>query len=286
MECERKGYAWLRTESNRTLVVPTVCKTWGCGKCAQLVMSRFRLRVAVGCSVLQPCAFTTFTFRLEGEPVDASYVARTWKAFFRKWKRLEAPFEWLKVVELTQAGQPHLHLVMGPVTGRIRCYGKRRLGEAWFLKDRECQCLSHRLSRVWHIVTGNSWHVHTTPVMSAKGAGGYLAKYMAKGGSQRELLEAAGFERRFSSSRGWPATGTMQLEQTLGRGWKDTAFLPFKSQAVNPPDLARMKGPSWLMREIEEQVEKAAERRVRRMLVSAADEGAEDEPARSGGGDR
>ena len=44
------------------------------------------------------------------------------------------------------------------------------------------------------------------PVISGKGVSLYLAKYLMKGafGEQRESLEATGFKRRWSRTRGWP----------------------------------------------------------------------------------
>ena len=185
-------------------------------------MSVFKMRVQIGTSRLQPCSFTTFTYRVDGPGREnAESVKKDWKEFWRRWKKSgQKSLEWLRVVELTKRKQPHLHVVMGPVDGQIRCYGRRAIRESWFLARGECGCLSHRLSKVWHEVTGDSWVVHTVPCLGGKGSGGYMAKYMVKGSLVRAELEAMGFKRRWSRSRGFPGGGLLQLRTSVEEGWR------------------------------------------------------------------
>jgi len=262
-DCPKKGWIWLITETNRVCVMPTTCKTWGCGVCSAKLENLFKMRVEAGISALRTCAFTTFTLKWDGSVLTAEYVRDAWKEFSRRWKRVGEPFKWLKVVELTKKRQPHLHLVMGPVEGLLRCYGPRRKLGIWFRNDRSCRCLSHRLSRVWESVTGGSWVVFLVEVGSARGAGSYLAKYMAKGHNQRALLWAAGFDRRWSTSRGWPGGGRIRLRQTVERGWKYIEMQGIQRAEDNPPDLEERVGPEWALEH--------ARRRENKMLVKRAE---------------
>lgn len=272
--CERKGWIWLFTESGRRVSMETTCKTWGCKVCEKQMLALFRLRVKAGISHLQACVFTTFTFKMGDVPVDAVFVTATWKEFSRRWKKAgEENFEWLKVVELTKKGQPHLHLVMGPTTGRICCYGRLRPLGKWFVRDRSCKCLSHRLSRVWEAVTGDSWIVYCVPVTSPDRAGNYLLKYMAKGMGKRGNLEALGFKRRWSTSRGWPGKGRIRLRQSLpdGPGWAHTELHVMRMAADNPEDLEVRVGPEWAMKNMERVRQKTAVGKMRRK-INATDE--------------
>lgn len=124
------------------------------------------------------------------------------------------------MIELTKKGQPHLHVVMGPVTLHPRCYGnsfeprrfKRDLGR--------CQCMSHQMSSLWQAITGDSWIVHVVPVMGAAGAGAYLSHYLEKGGLALQRLRDAGFARRYSTSRRWlPPNSQVRLRVTAEGGW-------------------------------------------------------------------
>ncbi len=91
-----------------------------------------------------------------------------------------------------------------------------------FLLNRACSCLAHRLSLEWETITGDSWVVHTTPVTGAKGAGGYMAKYMRKE-FDGERAETLGMVRRWSNSRGWPGPRRNRLSNSKaggGQGFK------------------------------------------------------------------
>lgn len=227
-ECPRGGWIWLTANDGRRIVMPTSCKTWSCRGCRDRLKNLFQMRVELGVSVLRHCAFTTFTYRQgEGLQRSAQSVREDWKELWRRLKKsdlLGENLKWLRVVELTKKHQPHLHVVMGPIKRRIRCYGREGIKAAVFNQRRGCDCLSHELSEVWRGIT-ESWIVHTVPVVGARGAGKYLQKYMAKGHGQREELEAMGFSRRWSSSRGWPGSGRVRLRRTVEGGWKNVDFL-------------------------------------------------------------
>ena len=177
--------------------------------------------------------------------------------------------KWLRVVELTQQSQPHLHVVIGTVRRRIRCYGAEGLrAVAFWRRMGRCDCLAHVVSGVWLRVTGDSWIVDATPVAGAGGAGGYLAKYMRKGSLNRVLIERLGFVRRWSSSRGWPGSGRMRLRQTMEGGWakSDFSYSGFAEPMVRVMDLGfkRAEGHKLLDRVGPELVEKLGARRLAR----------------------
>ena len=227
--CPKRGFVWLKTHLGQTLVMPTTCKTWGCSGCRDRLMALFTMRVEVGVLALKRCAFITLTYRTTGtQRMDASSAASDWKELWRRLRKNHpklGSLKWLRVVELTKAGQPHFHVVLGPVAGRVRCYGSEGLEVGSFRRRMEsCDCLAHVVSRVWFGVTGDSWVVDATPVVGPGGAGGYLAKYMRKGSLNRGGLERLGFLRRWSSSHGWPGSGRLRLRQTLEGGWQSSHF--------------------------------------------------------------
>lgn len=222
--CPRGGWVWLTTTSGMTFVKRTYCKTWGCLGCRDRLRAGFMAQVRNGCLVLGRCAFVTITYRSAPDAMrDAESVRRDWKELWRRLRR-DVPssrkWRWLRVVELTKKGQPHLHLVMGPIVGSIRCYGKEKVNAKKFQAGLEsCKCLSHELSRAWNRVVPDTWLVHTVPVEGPAGAAGYMLKYLAKGYKQHGNLDRLGFKRRWSSSRGWPGTGRIILRGTEEKAW-------------------------------------------------------------------
>ena len=227
--CPRGGFVWLTTHPGETVVLPTTCKTWDCRGCRDRLMALFTMRVEVGVLALGPCAFMTITYR-QGENAqrDALSAATDWKELWRRLRRYHptiGEMKWLRVTELTKRSQPHFHVVLGPVTGRVRCYGSEGLEPARFKALLgTCDCLAHVVSGVWLGVTSDSWIVDATPVVGPGGSGRYLAKYMRKGSLNRGALERLGFHRRWSSSRGWPGSGRIRLRQTVEGGWRRADF--------------------------------------------------------------
>lgn len=109
----------------------------------------------------------------------------------------------------------------------------------------DCDCLAHELSRVWYSVTGDSWIVHATPVLSGDGAGAYLGKYMQKMLMTEGRSDILGMERRWSSSRGWPGSGRLRLAQTEKGGWIAREFkhgFISDSDCGGPSDLLERSG--------------------------------------------
>lgn len=68
-----------------------------------------------------------------------------------------------------------------------------------------CDCFSHEVGRSWSAVNGGESYIcFGISVTSARGAGAYLGKYMAKG-----MFAVKG--RRFNKSRDWPSEKRRRL---------------------------------------------------------------------------
>ncbi len=170
-------------------------------------------KIEYGCSMEGVSWFTTVTFRMEGKkPVTADYVHKVW-ARFLKMLRLRHPLvQWLKIIEATKKGQPHLHVVMNNI-GSDSC--KPLYTRKGLIKD--CACVLHEISACWRYATYHtSWVVDVRRVTSAHGAAGYLGKYLLKQSNSWEKLADLGFSRRWSRSRNWPSETEDQL---LNEDW-------------------------------------------------------------------
>ena len=199
--------------------MPTTCKTWRCAICSRKMLSLFRMRVEAGALTLGQCAFMTITYKVaDDRRAVAEYVKEDWRKLLRQSSNLRHPTQWLKVTELTKKQMPHHHLILGPVKGKLRCYGPDNWTPGRFQsRAASCGCLSHRVSRDWLAITGDSWNTHVTPVLGAAGAAAYLAKYVKKTFGDRHELATLGIIRRWSSSRGWPGRGRMRLSLSAGQ---------------------------------------------------------------------
>lgn len=219
-KCDRAGFVEMFLKNGRSVILPTTCKTWRCLVCRRKLIALFEARVEVGCSRLGRCAFITITYlRESGRLEDAACVPRDWAALWLRLKRQGRTWAWLKVTELTKAGIPHHHVVMGPVESqqRIRCHGrsiKRGAETARYIRRMaDCECLAHIFARAWSAITGDSFMVFAVEVEPGRGAGTYMGKYLHK------TFEGPWLKRRFSTSRNWPAAGRMRLAITMEGGW-------------------------------------------------------------------
>lgn len=257
-DCPRKGYVRLGAYLRGSIIVPTNCKTWGCKGCRDRVMSRFRLIVSTGVSILGPCGFVTVTYKAGSTRLgDAKRVSRDWKALWRLSKKSWwSNLKWLRIVELTKKGTPHHHIVIGPIPRKgLICIPKqgqhepktvykRRYGKVFSERLARCDCLAHAMGRAWKEVTSDSWMVHAVECTGAAGAGGYMAKYLGKefdGGRAAAL----GMQRRWSTSHGWPGTGKMEMKRTSSWGWHSVEYQPgyLDPTAAGCYDLAGRKVP-------------------------------------------
>ena len=206
-------------------MVKTNCKSWRCASCRERLKAVFRLKVSVGCYHLGRCGFISVTYKAEyGERFDVGRVSKDWKALWRLMRmNRERSLKWLKVTEVTKRRTPHHHLVMGTIPDgqEVSCYGRGFDVRRYRKRFDTCECLSHSIARPWYQVTGNSYIVHGVAVSSSEGAGQYMAKYLAKTFSQAERMAELGVNRRWSTSRGWPGNGKLELAQ---KAWVSHRF--------------------------------------------------------------
>lgn len=191
--CAKEGIAWLTIDKVYAAAVRTRCKTWTCLGCRETNRNRIMDRMQFGLSQLGTCFFITVTLRTVGKASgngymirDARYVAKVWRALTYRLKRHYPLIQWFRIVEVTKKGQPHLHLLVGGLTGT-----KIEIWRTW----REL----YRKS-----TGGDSYVVDVRHVLSQGGLAGYLAKYLVKNALVWEKLLRLGFSRRWTSSRGWP----------------------------------------------------------------------------------
>jgi len=230
----------LQSDTGTVVAVPTTCKTWGCIGCRDRVIAEFKKRIVFGVSTLGPCWFITVTYRMVEDVarMDAAGVAKDWRRFLKLLK-LEFPLvKWLRVIESTKKGQPHLHLIMGDM---------KASGEA----------IRRFVKSAWTKVTG-SFIVDVEPVLGAKGAARYLAKYLRKEMLNWEVLFQLGFRRRFSCSNDWPR-GRLGIRGSVENRWVKTEFVPAGSPkaewaekimvATRSSSLVEVVGPEFLVEE-------------------------------------
>lgn len=202
--CASGGYAVMQFVSDQ-LAVRVRCRRWTCPYCAKINRLMFESLIADGISMLGPCWLITCTLRLEKETVNAVYVKAVWARF---WSRLQKRWplrysqgraQWVKVVELTEKGQPHLHLVMSvPMK-------KAPGGQIELSHDRVGGLgLAREFRDDWHTASGGSFVVDARPAWGPRAGAHYLAKYFEKQWEKRKELERLGFARRYSRSQGWP----------------------------------------------------------------------------------
>ena len=219
-KCPRWGWVELSTR-NRSYVKETICKTWSCMVCRNKLINMVKMRMEYGCLKVGLSWLITLTLKPgEGRTLkDARYVKTAWTALLRSLKKRSPNLSWIRVIEATKKGIPHLHLLVGGLsTTRIAACvsdkSKRIYTRKWFRMNCRSDCLMHEWAHVWSDVT-DSFNVDVKEVYGVKGAVGYLAKYLIKGFLDRERLVELGFERRWSCSRNWPRETQIRLRGTL-----------------------------------------------------------------------
>ena len=240
-DCPRGGHIWLRNGVDETpLVMETRCKTWRCKGCRDRVLAMVRMKIQYGCSILKHSWLITVTYAAGRGRIlkDAECVKKDWTQFLYQLRKRARYRElaWFRVLELTKRKQIHLHLIVGGLGGIVtsNCeYHYPKPGHTydarWRVKD--CDCLEHEWSRLWHEVTGDSYVVDARPVLGAAGAASYVGKYLLKAMGDRDEMERRGFKRRYSCSRSWPGD-QLQLKGTVEKRWLEPEWYP-KNQLGN-----------------------------------------------------
>jgi hypothetical protein len=222
-ECPRSGYAILTKKEGKRLLIKTRCKTQRCVVCGPAVRAAIALKAEVGSWIHGSSWFITLTLAMgTGGARDARYVQKVYRAFLSKLLRdQKIKLKYMKVVELTKKGQPHLHLVAaGMPSGRVtRCRGNKN-EKAWV--ENGCfetgpSCLLHIVSKTWLAVTGDSWVCDVSPTRSGPAAGRYISKYVGKWDEGK--MFKLGFKRKWSATQGFTPDLHLRLRGTVEKKW-------------------------------------------------------------------
>ncbi len=224
--CLRAGAIILETRGGKIRQVGTNCNTWRCVSCRDRNLKRFKAIVSSGCLTLGRCSFITITYKAGSARLDrVDCVQKDWQALMRRLKSANPTMKkmaYLRVTEITKRGTPHIHAIFGtiPPTKQINCWGRGEFRIARYRERMEtCECFSHEVGRSWSAVThGESYICFGVTVTSARGAGAYLGKYMAK-----SMFAAQG--RRFNKSRDWPSEKRRRLLPGKG-GFRRAIWTP------------------------------------------------------------
>lgn len=164
--------------------VPSYCGKWSCPSCGPRKARRLRKRL----ERTRPNRLVTLTLRPDPSltPQDHLRIAnRAWSIIWRRLRRKHgnAAVGYAKIVELTKAGTPHLHIIVS------------------------CPWIEQRwLSAAWQHLTG-SFIVDVRTVKARKGVSGYLTSYLTK------ALAVPPGMRKWSAARGYvPPTPERELE--------------------------------------------------------------------------
>ena len=252
--CRRSGFIKLTHKSGRVLVAKTVCKTWGCNVCRKSLLSLVKMKMEYGCLTLGRFWLTTVTLKQGSRHgMDASSVRKVWEPWLQVLKVRNPNLSWMKIVELTKAGTPHMHVLMGGLSkDRVDCcyrvheeipFSRR------FITD-ECpkDCLMHEMARAWLYVTGDSFVVDCREGYSPARLANYLGKYLVKGFEDRQNLKAMGWLRRYSSSQNWPKLGRLETEVQRHGGWESVEMVNNTMDWRGFQDLALRDSTSVLLK--------------------------------------
>ena len=228
--CPKAGFIILTNYQGRSFVMGTKCKTWRCIVCRKSVLSYVKMRMEYGCLTLGRFYLITVTFQAESESAkDAAHVRARWEQLIRFLKQRSPNLTWMKIVELTKKGVPHLHLLVGGVGKRTDSCAPKGYEFKFNVHTihQRCakDCLIHEWSRAWYAVTGDSFVVHARKGYSPARLANYLGKYLVKGFYQREDLKEMGFERRWSCARNWPRPEKLETITSANGGWAKTQIV-------------------------------------------------------------
>lgn len=226
--CPRSGFIIL-TKGYREFVMTTSCKTWSCEICRKRNLAYVKLRMEYGCSALGEFYLITVTLQADSaHGRDARAVRTVWEQLIRFLKLKSPQLTWMKIVELTKQGTPHLHLLVGGLGKRKdSCARKGEFKHSVKNTFRACaeDCLIHEWSQAWFGVTGDSWVVDARKGSTPARLANYLGKYLTKSYYHRKDLEEMGFKRRWSCARNWPSPTKMETITAQEGGWDKTEMI-------------------------------------------------------------
>jgi hypothetical protein len=145
------------THSTTVNLLPARCNRWACSRCGPRKARRLRKRLERS----RPNRLVTLTLRPDPSLTPREQLAIANHAWSILWRRLRRKHGrnavgYAKIVELTKAGTPHLHIIV----------------QSPFIEQRW-------LSAAWLELTG-SFIVDVRHVQKRKGVAGYLTAYLTK----------------------------------------------------------------------------------------------------------
>jgi len=167
-----------------TLLLPKLCGRWNCKACGPFKARKLRRRL----ERTAPTRLITLTLRADPRATPEAMLRKANRAWSILWRRYRRQFGdralgYAKIVELTKAGTPHLHIIANvPYVHHAA------------------------LSAAWRELTG-SYIVDIRKVRQRKGIAGYLSSYLTK------ALDVPPGMRKWSSSKGFvPPEAPRELE--------------------------------------------------------------------------
>jgi len=217
--CPKRGVVQLFHKKYGLVYARTTCKTKSCRVCGPKQAALNGAIAEYGLRSLDPnpFSFITLTYYLGGPQTrrNAASVKADW-GLMRLWLKEKYPETWwMKVVELTQRKQPHLHLILSSgKTSLTSCGAPKGYGYGLEWSELDCDCDEHDWSRAWHRITRDSYIVDVKPVDNAAGASWYLTKYITKAMNDPSMRRL-GFKRVWSKSQNWPYEKSRLLATVL-----------------------------------------------------------------------
>lgn len=162
------------TADRAVKLIPAFCGSWSCSQCGPRKARRLRGRIAR----TNPSRFLTLTLKPSPGQTASQLLAIANRAWSILWRRIRRRFPharlgYAKIIELTKAGTPHLHiLVESPY-----------IPQTW-------------ISAQWRELTG-SYIVDIRKVGSRRALVGYLTAYLTK------AMEVPKGHRKWSASARW-----------------------------------------------------------------------------------
>jgi hypothetical protein len=202
----------VREDGEVLRVIPVLCDTWGCKLCGPRKAAWLIRELAAAQARHGLGFFWTLTVRVGSCSAEESsrLITRWWDNLSRRLRRQFGKFSFIWIMEHTEAGYAHLHLLVSldlAAIAPVEASARRADIAAWLDRRKAAELGSSPVawslafvSNEWREVTGGSYVVDVAPVESER-ASKYITKYCSQQARQRAQ---AGYEhlqgRRFYST--------------------------------------------------------------------------------------
>lgn len=183
-------YRW---RANLAEVSPSRCHRWACSECGPKKARLLAARI-VASSARRFITLTCPYSPTDTADVQLDHISRAWRAVWKRIKRQQGPRArgYVRIVELTQRGTPHLHIAA------------------------DCAYISQRQLSKWWLEVSGAPIVDIRAVKSQNGLARYLAKYLTK------AHEVISHRRKWSQSSGMLPPAPPRKDDSLlaGEAWQ------------------------------------------------------------------